>query len=284
MNYYLLIIMLLASTSASVLIYSLIKIFLRGASWHEKKLRTETYGELENMFLFVDFKKLKYTIFLSFLLLPLIIWFLTENPLFTALSLIIPIILPGRIVKARKTMRFNKFISQFPDALMIMSSSLRAGASLNIAIDNLVKESKAPMNQEFALFIRSQRMGASFDAALKEMETRLPIQEFMLFSAGLRISRDVGGNLADILESLAQTLYKKLQTEGKIKSLTAQGKIQGFVMSGLPLILMLALTFLEPAAMKPLFHSLVGWAVLTLIMIMEILGYYGVKKITTIDV
>lgn len=268
----------------SFFIYIFVEVILKGAKWQESKLKRETFQALEEMFIFVDYTKLTYFIFSAFLLIPLIIWFTTGNPIFAGIGFFAPLVLPKLIINRTKKKRYEAFIYQFPDALMMLSSSLRAGTSLAIALENLVKESKAPLNQEFALLIRSQRMGADFEGAIKEMESRLPIQEFLLFSAGLRIAREVGGNLADMLESLADTLYKKLQTEGKIKSLTAQGKIQGVVMTGLPLLLMFVLSILQPNAMAPLFHSITGWLVLLLIAVMEFIGYIGVKKITTIDV
>jgi tight adherence protein B len=102
--------------------------------------------------------------------------------------------------------------------------------------------------------------------------------------AGMRISREVGGNLADILETLADTLRRKHTMEGKIKALTAQGKMQGIIMTALPLFLMLILTYMEPEAMQPLYHTMMGWAVLAIVAVMEVIGYVAINKITTIDV
>ncbi|MGH8601107.1 MAG: type II secretion system F family protein, partial [Burkholderiales bacterium] len=87
-----------------------------------------------------------------------------------------------------------------------------------------------------------------------------------------------------ILESLADTLRRKHQMEGKINSLTAQGKMQGVVMTGLPLFLMLVLTKMEPEAMHPLWHTTLGWMVLGVIAVMEVIGYLAIRKITNIDV
>jgi tight adherence protein B len=213
-----------------------------------------------------------------------VVWVITLNPILAAISLLLPIFAPKLIVNFIRKRRLEKFRYQFPDALVMISSSMRAGASLSVALENLVRESKPPLNQEFALMLRNQRLGVSFDDALVKMEERIPLQEFSLFSAGTRISREVGGNLADMLDALADTLFKTLQTEGKIKSLTSQGKMQGVVMAGLPLLLMFALNVLEPVAMHPLFHSLLGWGVLTLIAVMEFMGYMFIRKITDIDV
>jgi tight adherence protein B len=105
----------------------------------------------------------------------------------------------------------------------------------------------------------------------------------MVISA-LRISREVGGNLADILESLADTLRRKHTMEGKIDALTAQGRMQGIVMTCLPIFLIFVLNFMEPEAMAPLFHTFYGWIVLGIVGVMEAVGYVFIRKIVNIDV
>lgn len=248
------------------------------------KLKATAEKDLGDLFIFMDYKKLVYVNIAAFLFVPVVVWVVTLNPILAAISLLLPILAPKLIVNFIRKRRMEKFRYQFPDALVMISSSMRAGASLSVALENLVRESKAPLNQEFALMLRNQRLGVSFDDALIKMEERIPLQEFSLFSAGTRISREVGGNLADMLDALADTMFKTMQTEGKIKSLTSQGKMQGIVMSGLPLLMMFALNILEPVAMHPLFHSLLGWAVLALIAVMEFMGYMFIRKITDIDV
>ncbi len=248
------------------------------------KLKATAEKDLGDLFIFMDYRKLVYLNIGAFFFVPVVVWVVTLNPVLAAISLAFPIIAPKLIVNFIRKRRLEKFRYQFPDALVMISSSMRAGASLSVALENLVRESKPPLNQEFALMLRNQRLGVSFDDALVKMEERIPLQEFSLFSAGTRISREVGGNLADMLDALADTLFKTLQTEGKIKSLTSQGKMQGVVMAGLPLLLMFALNILEPVAMHPLFHSLLGWGVLTLIAVMEFMGYMFIRKITDIDV
>ena len=248
------------------------------------KLKATAEKDLGDLFIFMDYRKLVYLNIGAFFFVPVVVWVVTLNPILVVISLAFPIIAPKLIVNFIRKRRLEKFRYQFPDALVMISSSMRAGASLSVALENLVRESKPPLNQEFALMLRNQRLGVSFDDALVKMEERIPLQEFSLFSAGTRISREVGGNLADMLDALADTLFKTLQTEGKIKSLTSQGKMQGVVMAGLPLLLMFALNILEPVAMHPLFHSLLGWGVLTLIAVMEFMGYMFIRKITDIDV
>jgi tight adherence protein B len=194
------------------------------------------------------------------------------------------VIFPRLYIRWLKKRRFDQFEKQLPDALLMVSGAMRAGASLTVAMESMVKEQRPPLSQEFDLLLREQRVGVDFDTALKNMEKRLPIQDFIMVVSGMRISREVGGNLADILETLADTLRMKHQMEGKIKALTAQGKMQGLVMTSLPLFLMFILTHMEPEAMAPLYNTLVGWATLSVIAVMEVIGYVAIQKIVSIDV
>ena len=110
------------------------------------------------------------------------------------------------------------------------------------------------------------------------------MQDFLMFTSAMRISREVGGDLGEVLDTLSATLRKKAAMEGKIQALTAQGKMQGLVMTGLPLFLGLLLFLLEPVAMAKLFTTVYGWVLLSVIVVMEVLGYIFIKKVTTIDV
>jgi tight adherence protein B len=148
----------------------------------------------------------------------------------------------------------------------------------------VVHETPAPISQEFDLLMREIRLGIDLDIAMRNVERRIPIPDFLMMTAAVTIAREVGGNLAEALESVARTLREKLTMEGKIKALTSQGRMQGIVMTCLPLFLMLVLRFMEPKAMAPLFTEPVGWATLAVIGVMELLGYFSISKITNIDV
>lgn len=244
----------------------------------------EEEGGLRDMFIAVDPQKLFYYNMAALFIVPGLLWGFTENAVVVVGAAIFIIIFPRLYVRWLKKRRFDQFEKQLPDALLMVSGAMRAGASLTVAMESMVKEQKPPLAQEFDLLLREQRVGVDFDTALKNMEKRLPIQDFIMVVSGMRISREVGGNLADILETLADTLRMKHQMEGKIKALTAQGKMQGLVMTSLPLFLMFILTHMEPEAMAPLYNTLVGWATLSVIAVMEVIGYVAIQKIVSIDV
>lgn len=240
-----------------------------------------TLGE---MFLFVDPQRLFHYNLGLLAVAPLLVLALTDSLPLAAVTLALLAVLPRYVYRALREKRLKHFIAQLPDALMALSSSLRAGGSLAVSLEKLVDEQRPPLSQEFELFLREQRLGVDFDTALEHMAQRIIHPDFQLVAAGMRISREVGGNLAGILETQADILRSKAMMEGKIRSLTAQGKLQGLVMTVLPLFLAAVLYFMEPDAMSLMFTTRTGWLVLGVIVVMESLGYLAIRKITTIDV
>jgi tight adherence protein B len=248
------------------------------------ELETSTKTTLADMFIFLDPTQIFYYNVAALIVLPTLVWLITNNPVFVTFTAIGTLILPKWYIKQLAVRRLKRFEEQLPDALLMISGAMRAGASLNVAMESMVKEQKPPLSQEFELMLREQRLGVDFDTSLVNMEKRNPLQDFSLVVSGLRISREVGGNLAEILESLATTLREKAQMEGKIRSLTAQGKMQGLIMSCLPLLIMAALNWIEPKAMGAMFTTFFGWCTLAVIIVMITIGYLIIRKITSIDV
>lgn len=270
--------------TASVLGLFFLLIMQKGLDKHKENIGNTAKSGLEKLYIFIDPQKLfLYSVF-AVILIPLLLWIIFDNPLIPIASIFVIIFSPKFIVKHLEKKRVELFEKQLPDALLMVSGSMRAGASLAVAMESMTKESKPPLSQEFSLMISEQRLGVDFDVALSNMEKRMPVPDFVLLVAAMRITREVGGNFADILESLALTLRRKHDMEGKIKALTAQGRMQGIVMAALPLLLMAILTFMEPEAMHPLYHTLMGWATLFVVFVMISIGYMGIRKIVNIDV
>ena len=239
---------------------------------------------MSDMFLFVDPNQLFVLNLVAIVVLPSLVWLLTGDIPAMLAMLAILVLLPSMFYKSMRKKRLKRFEAQLPDALAMVSGAMRAGASLNIAMEGLVKEQPAPISQEFELLLKEQRLGVEFEVSLKAMEERIPIPDFSMLVTALLINREVGGNLAETMESLGETLRRKATMEGKIESLTAQGKLQGIVMTGLPILLGTLLNFIEPEAMEKLWTTTIGWIVLTIIVVMELMGYVMIRKITSIDV
>lgn len=270
--------------SASCLAYAVLIIGNNVMAGYKETFTESASANMADMFMFIDATRLFYINLLAIVVVPLLVWLIIGD-LPTAIGVFVLIaIMPGFMYRSMRKKRFKRFEEQLPDGLLMLTGAMRSGASLNIALEGLVKEQPAPLSQEFELFMREQLIGTDFDKSLTNMEKRVPIQDFAMVTSALRINREIGGNLAEILESLADTLRRKQQMEGKIDSLTAQGKLQGIVMTGLPVLLGVLLYFMEPENMEKLWTTTVGYIVLGIIIIMEIMGYVMIRKITSIDV
>jgi tight adherence protein B len=249
-----------------------------------RQMAGEIESSLADAFVFVNRQKAAAWSLVAMIGLPVAVFLLTRSFAIALASIPIAMVVPKRYLARMRQKRIETLEKQLPDALLMMSGALRAGASFPSALEAVVQETAAPISQEFDLLMREIRLGIDLDIAMRNIEKRIPIPDFLMMTAAVTIAREVGGNLAESLESVARTLREKLQMEGKIRALTSQGRMQGIVMTCLPLFLMLVLRYLEPRAMAPLFKEPVGWATLAVIGVMELLGYASIKKITHIDV
>ncbi|AOY91700.1 secretion system protein F [Cupriavidus sp. USMAA2-4] len=244
----------------------------------------ELAASLADTFVFVSRQKVLAWTTGAVVLLPLGVFVATGNLLATAVAAPMAFMVPRKYMAWMRKRRLQMLEQQMPDALLMMAGAMRAGASFPIALESVVAEAQPPVSQEFDLLLRELRLGVDLGIAMRNMEKRVPLADFMMVTAAIAISREVGGNLAESLESVARTLREKSMMEGKIRALTAQGRMQGIVMTCLPLLMMLVLRHMEPEAMVPLFSEPVGWATLSVIAVMEFLGYKSITKITHIDV
>ena len=218
------------------------------------------------------------------ILITAIAYLLSRNLFIAFLAAVACLFGPTVLHRRLGVRRRNRLVLQLPDCLDALVGALRSGLSLPQALALLSEQLPAPSNQEFGLVVRKLRLGMAVDEVLVEFERRIPTQEHIMFTTCMRISREVGGNLTEALERLADTIRKKIMMEGKIAALTSQGKLQGIVVACLPLFVMWALSSIEPDAMQPLFHSWLGYGVLGVIAMLEILGFVLIRKIVRIDV
>ena len=275
---------LFAFSATALFIWSGTRVFQTVAQEYKDQFTETASKNLTDLFLFVEpqvlFKINLFAIVFGFLFF----WWFFGSWIPALGIAVVLLFLPKKIYRILRNRRRKLFVSQLPDSLITLSTGMRAGSSLVGALENLVSEAPAPTNQEFGLFLRELRIGGEFGETLDKMSHRLEEAEVELVVAGMKISKEVGGNLADMFERLADTLRKKLEMEGKIVALTSQGKAQGIVMSLLPTLIVFALYHMEPEAMGRLFTDPAGWVVIAIALVMQYIGYRFIKKIVTIDV
>jgi len=249
----------------------------------------ETFTEqaslnLSEMFLFINTATLFQFNIGAVILIPLVLWVLTGNAVLAIGSVVLILFLPRKIYTLMRERRVMKIQAQLPDGLMMIASSMQAGLGFGPALESIAKDADPPLAEEFSLVLREQRMGVKPDEALEHFNQRVPIADVTLFVSAVNISRDIGGNLAESLSSLSETLRRRLIMENKVRSLTAQGRLQGIVMAMMPVGIAAFLTLVYPDTMNPMYHTLLGWCVMAVAAIMEFLGYRMCRKIMSIDI
>ena len=239
---------------------------------------------LQDLLLFVDVDRLFRANLLVCLLACALAWLLTGSLLLVLVSAAVVGALPGVLIARLGRRRREVFARQLPDAMMLIAGAVRAGTSMTLALRQMASELPAPGGQEFELMLRELRLGVTLDDALLNLERRMGCDDLRLFGAAVRIANESGGNLAETLERLADTVRKKLALEDKIVALTSQGRLQGWIMVALPIGVGCALFAIEPEAMAPLLHTWQGWVVLAVVAVLETVGLLFIRRIMAIDV
>lgn len=239
---------------------------------------------LADMFLFVNPARLYVINIVVLLVVPVVLWLATGNLLVVIVAAVLLATLPKKVYRWLKQRRINTIQEQMPDALMMLAGSMKAGLGFGPALESLVKDGYPPLAQELALVLREQHLGVRAEDALEHFAERVPILDVQLFVSAVSISREVGGNLAESLKTLADTLRRRLIMENKVKALTSQGKLQGIVMAMLPAGIIAFLAFMYPTTIEPMFNTWLGYGILGFCAVLEYIGYKMCVKIMTIDI
>ena len=264
----------------ALLTWSLFDIGTNGLSRYRQLFTERTNVNLRELFLFVEPERLFMLNLSVMLLVGVAAWMLTGSLFLAVLGLVLTALVPQLLLRYLRRRRLDAMELQLPDTLLMLAGGMKAGVSLTQAIQQLVRESRPPVSQEFDMVLREQRLGVALDAALENLNQRVPLQSVTLTVSAMRI----GGQLAETLERASQTLRTKLAMEGKIRALTSQGKLQAIVVGALPLFLMYVLNKMEPEAMNLMFTTQTGYATLAVIALLEIFGVLIIRKIVDIDV
>jgi tight adherence protein B len=210
---------------------------------------------------------------------------LAELGLATSLALAVALILGPRLLLRRlRNRRQDQLLRQLPDAIQAVAGLLRSGHSLGQALTTLVETQPRPLRNEWRLLMRRLRMGERPDLVFEQLPLRIDAPEARLLSTTIRVAMDLGGSLAEALENLASVLRRRLELQARIRALTAQGRLQGVIVGGLPLFLLLVLTAMDGEAMRLLWTRPGGWAALGVIAALEICGFILIRRIVRIDV
>ncbi len=194
------------------------------------------------------------------------------------------LLLPGYILKYLRIRRRERFNEQLIDALSNMGNALKSGFSILQAFEHVVENGENPIAQEFDTFLHQTRVGVGFSDALRNLDTRVGSDDLTLVVLAIETARRTGGNLADIFEKIALTIRERLRIQNRIKTLTAQGRLQGIIVGAMPILLGIVLYFLQPSMFRPFLQSLTGIAIIASIFILLLFGALSIRKIIRIDI
>lgn len=277
-------IMLVVALAAALLTWFAVDVATVTLKKYRAEFTEKAKFQAQEFFLFIDPKKLFWVNLALMCLGAVLVWAVTGAVALAAPAFFVLGLFPRFLYARLRKHRLKKFESQLPDALMMLSGGLRAGSSLSSATQQLVAEAQNPLAQEFSLMLREQRLGVTVEQSLNNLARRVPTPTTTLVVSAMRIANETGGGLAETLERTSNTIRSRLQMEGKIEALTAQGKLQAWVVGALPVMLMWVLNTMEPEAMGMIWHTPIGWATLVVLVFLELMGVYLIRKITAIDV
>lgn len=272
-----------AAFAVFFLVLIIIGIFSKAMEQYQERYVNTTASDLSDMCLFVDGRQLTVLSICATILFGLL-GFLLINPIVAGLLAICGFFSPIFAVKYLKKRRVNKFNVQLVDALQAMANAFKAGLTFPQAVDQIAKDGFPPLSQEFGLFVKESKLGVPLDEALVNMGKRVGSEDLDLVVVATNISRQLGGNMAEMFETIGATIRERFRLEGKIDAITSQGKMQGYVVAAMPLVLGVVLNYMRPDLMEPMMDHWFGYILVAAVFVMEVLGMFIIRKIVNIDV
>ena len=185
-------------------------------------------------------------------------------------------------LSAKANKRNKKFAEQLPDALQLMSGSLRAGFGFVQAISTVGSEVAAPCGDEFRRVKIETQLGKDVDGALREMAERVDSEDFKWIVEAIEIHREVGGDLSEILDTVTETIRDRNGIRRRITALSAEGKISGVVLGGMPFVLAIVIMFLNPTYLRELLDSTMGIVMIVGGLVAMVIGIAWMRRITNL--
>jgi tight adherence protein B len=271
--------------TGSVFFFSLVifTVLAKAYEQYQERYVVKSMNDLSDMFLFIDARQLLVLNIASMCLLG-ILSYIVFNPILCVAFTIFGFFLPILLVKHYRKRRIKKFNVQLVDALQAMANAFKAGLTFPQAIEHVAREAQPPLAQEFGLFVKEIKLGVPLEEALINMGRRVGSDDLELVVVATNIARQLGGNMAEMFETISSVIRERFRLEGKIDALTSQGKLQGWVVAAMPAVLGLVLNYMRPDLMEPMMDHWFGYVLVTVIALMEVMGILIIRRIVNIDI
>jgi len=279
-----LLINLLVICAAGLLSLSLIPMFTERLRVWQSKKEESVARELDSLFHDRDPKQIVRLYIICPFVFGLFGLLIFRSPLFLALGGVLGLFIPNFILKIKESQRRQRLQSQILDAIMVLSTSLKGGLSLLQAFEALEEEISPPMSQEIGLVIREVKMGVPLEESLKHFDQRVNSEEFRLIVNSILIARETGGDLTKVLSRLSTTVRDSHKLKDSIRTLTLQGRIQGVIMSFLPIVFTWWVLTFNKSHFDIMLHSERGRMLLLVAVFLQIVGMILIKKFSTIKI
>jgi tight adherence protein B len=191
--------------------------------------------------------------------------------------------LPLLAVERKRRKRFNTFVRQLPDALTMMKNSLQAGHTLDKAMQVISQEMPDPIALEFRETVEELHLGMPVKRAMENFSNRILDENVNIFVAALLVQREIGGNLSELLGNLSHTIRERFRIEQEVHALTAEGRISGYVIGVLPIVLAVIINMMQPDYLKPLYETETGLLLLKTAVVLNVIGFYAIRRSCTVN-
>ncbi len=208
----------------------------------------------------------------------------TENSIGLCLGAVAGGYFPPLILKYLQEKRIARLEEQLVDGIVTLSSGVRAGLNFGQAFELLVKNSVGPIRQEFGQLIREYQMGLDFNHAMRNTADRIGLRNYRLLFTALEMHRQRGGNAADSLDRIAESIREIQRLEGKLDALTSQGRTQAWMMAVMPVVFLFMMLGIDPESTRMLFVEPMGRMLLLFALGLIVVAFFWIQKIMAIDI
>ena len=209
---------------------------------------------------------------------------LVGHLLATGACALVGLVIPSAVLRGRRATRLEKFEEHFPEALDLLSRAVRAGHAFSAGLKMIADELDDPAGLEFRKTFDEQNFGLPLQDALEHLAGRVPSLDVRFFVTAVLIQHDTGGNLAEILDNLAEVVRERFKIRRQVRVHTAHGRMTGYVMLALPAFLTVALSFINPDHVNLLFRDRMGQMMLGCAIVLQTVGYLWIRQVVKIEV
>lgn len=283
--------MLYISLALGLVFVSVVLAVLGGGDWaverlsQKKSLYEAVVGkELHRLFLDTSPRQFIFGHILAILGGFIAAFFIGGSVLWGLGGLVLGLFGPRYYLKMQWQERVEGINKQVEEAMIYMANSFKANPSLPEAIKDVTQSMGPPISEELGVLIREYQLGTPLDQALVNLQKRMPARNLQLAVSAIRVGRSVGGDIPSILEDISDTIRESYRLEREIDKQTAQGKMQAWVMGLIPMLFMGVIYWFDPTMVQPLFETFVGYIILAIAAILNVMGVYFIRKVIDIRV